>query len=112
MFLVLGIRVFPNTPLGEQVQHSSPLIDNPNLYGKVVNNDDLFEPVYYISHELGEDPFDYVSEITGNSNQFYTITKPFRVTSTLNGHFRGVMPGYETAGHLETQYFCDQDSPR
>ena len=112
IFLVLGIRVFPNTPLGEQVQHSGPLVDNPNLYGKVVNNEDLFEPVYYISHELGEDAFDYVSEITGDSNQFYTITTPCKITSTLNGHFRGVMPEYETAGHLETRYLCGPGNSR
>lgn len=102
--LVVGIRVFPNTPLGKIVKKSGPLVDNPNLYGKVVNNDDLFEPVYYISHEIGEDIFDYLSEITSDPQQFYILTAPFRVRSAMNGHFRGVVPEYETAGALEMQY--------
>lgn len=103
MFVVLGIRVFPNTPLGEHIKKMG-VKDNPNLYGKVIDNDDLFEPIYYISHALGEDIFDYIAELTGTSQQFYTITTPFRITSTINGHFRGVNPGYESVGHLETQY--------
>ena len=102
--LVLGIRVFPNTPLGKAVRKSKPLVDNPNLYGKVVNNDDLLEPVYYISHEIGEDIFDYLSELTCDPQQFYTLTSPFKLTPAMNGHFRGVTPEYETAGALELQY--------
>jgi radical SAM superfamily enzyme YgiQ (UPF0313 family) len=102
--LVLGIRVFPNTPLGKAIQKSGPLVDNPHLYGKVVNNDDLLEPVYYISHEIGEDIFDYLSELTRDPEQFYTLTSPFKLTPVMNGHFRGVTPEYETAGALELQY--------
>lgn len=104
--LVVGIRVFPNTPLGKAVEKSEPLVDNPNLYGKVMDNDDLFEPVYYISHEVGEDIFDYLSEITSDPQKFYILTAPFRVRSAMNGHFRGVAPEYETAGALEMQYLA------
>ena len=102
--LVLGIRVFPNTPLGNHIKTSGPLVDNPNLYGKVVNNDDLLEPVYYISHKIGEDIFDYLSHVIRDPEQFYTLTSPFRLRSVMNGHFRGVAPDYDTDGALELQY--------
>ncbi len=102
--LVLGIRVFPNTPLGNYVKRCGSLVDNPNLYGKVVNNDDLLEPVYYISHEIGEDIFDYLSEVIRDPEQFYTLTPPFRLQSVMNGDFRGVVPDYDTNGALELQY--------
>lgn len=104
IFLVLGIRVFPNTPLGRDVVKAGALVDNPNLYGKVVDNDDLLEPVYYISHELGEDMFDYLSELAGPSEQFYTAAPPFQLTSTMYGPFRGVQPEYETVGCLDPHY--------
>lgn len=104
IFLSLGIRVFSCTPLGEMVQKTGSLVENPNLYGKVVNNDDLFEPVYYISCELGEDIFEYLRELTAPSAQFYTLAPHFRLTHTMHGHFRGVQPEYETAGHLDQHF--------
>lgn len=104
IFVVLGIRVFPNTPLGEKIQKEGPLAENPNLYGKVYGNDDLFEPVYYISRELGEDIFDYILKLTGTSEQFYMATLPFNLTTKMCGPFRGTMPEYETAGTLNPQY--------
>ncbi|MBU7028604.1 MAG: radical SAM protein [Theionarchaea archaeon] len=109
IFLSLGIRVFPCTPLGEMVQKSGPLVENPNLYGKVVNNDDLFEPVYYISCELEEDIFGYLQEFTETSEQFYTLAPHFRLIKTMHGHFRGVQPEYETSGHLD-QHFITRSS--
>lgn len=107
IFVVLGIRVFPHTPLGEMIKRSGPLIENPNLYGKVIENDDLLEPVYYISHELGEDIFNYLSQITGDSEQFYTVTSPFNLKSHMCGHFRGSEPEYETIGRLDPQYITN-----
>ncbi|MBU7018286.1 MAG: radical SAM protein [Theionarchaea archaeon] len=104
IFLVCGIRVFPCTPLGEKIKKAGPLMDNPNLYGKVIDNDDLFEPIYYISHDLGEGIFDYLSEITGNSEQFYTVAPPFTLTREMCGNFRGVTPEYETQGRCDPQY--------
>lgn len=104
IFVVCGIRVFPCTPLGEKIKKEGSLIDNPNLYGKVIDNDDLFEPIYYISHDLGEGIFDYLSEITGNSEQFYTVAPPFTLTREMYGNFRGVTPEYETQGCCDPQY--------
>ncbi|KYK31401.1 MAG: hypothetical protein AYK19_03825 [Theionarchaea archaeon DG-70-1] len=107
IFFVLGIRVFPHTVLGEEIQKSGPLVDNPNLCGKVINNDDLLEPVYYISSELGEDVFDYLSELIGPTEQFYTAASPFTLTRQMHGPFRGVKPEYETTGELDAQYITN-----
>ncbi|MGC1122376.1 MAG: radical SAM protein [Candidatus Methanofastidiosia archaeon] len=103
VFVVLGIRVFPNTPLGEVVQKGD-IPENPSLYGKVVNNDDLLEPLYYISHHLGEDIFAYCETLIGASEQFYTVASPFRLTRAMHGPFRGIRPGYELHGCLKPQY--------
>jgi radical SAM superfamily enzyme YgiQ (UPF0313 family) len=103
VFVVLGIRVFPHTPLGDAIQKKN-IPENCNLYGKVVNNEDLLEPLYYISHHLGEDIFTYCETLMGNSEQFYTITSPFRLTRSMHGPFRGVLPEYELHGCLKPQY--------
>ncbi|MBU6998764.1 MAG: radical SAM protein [Theionarchaea archaeon] len=103
VFMILGIRVFPNTPLGKMVQKGN-IPENPNLYGKVVQNDDLLEPVYYISHHLGEDVFGYCETLIGDSKQFYTVTSPFKLTKTMHGPFKGVRPEYELSGFPRTQY--------
>ncbi len=104
VFLVVGIRVFPHTPLGVTVRKSGSLMDNCNLYGKVIDNDDLFEPVYYISEELGPDVFTYLQDLVGTSEQFYTVSPPFRLSRTMHGCFRGVTPEYEITGCLNPKY--------
>lgn len=112
VFLVLGVRVFPGTPLGETVRRAGPLIDNPHLYGKVIDNHDLFEPVYYISDKLGEDIFDYLQDLAGTSEQFYTLAPPFRLKSTMYGTFRGVTPEYDTMGSIDRLYVTQEDIQR
>ncbi|MBU7014805.1 MAG: radical SAM protein [Theionarchaea archaeon] len=103
VFTILGIRVFPNTPLGEAVQRER-ISENPHLCGKVLQNDDLLEPVYYISQDLGENVFTYCETLTGDSEQFYTVTSPFRLTRIMHGPFRGVHPEYELYGCPKTRY--------
>jgi radical SAM superfamily enzyme YgiQ (UPF0313 family) len=109
IFVVLGIRIFPNTPLGKKIQNDGPLVDNSNLYGKVMDNDHLLEPVYYISHHLGEDVFQYLQDLIGSSEQFYTPSPPFTLNQEMHGPFRGVKPGYEAAGRLEKVYISGEE---
>jgi radical SAM superfamily enzyme YgiQ (UPF0313 family) len=104
MFVVIGIRVFPHTPLAKKIIEAGPLVDNPNLYGKVIDNEDLLEPVFYISEDLGEDIFTYVTDLVGDSEQFYT---PFQIKTLdrqMYGNFRGFRPRYGLSGETKTQY--------
>jgi radical SAM superfamily enzyme YgiQ (UPF0313 family) len=104
MFVVVGIRVFPHTPLAAKIREKGSLVDNPNLYGKVIDNEDLLEPVFYVSEDLGEDIFTYITELIGDSEQFYT---PFQLKSLdkqMYGNFRGFKPQYSLSGETKTRY--------
>lgn len=110
--LAVGIRVLPRTPFGKKIQESGALVDNPNLYGKVINNDDLLEPVYYISDELGEDIFEYLSEMICNSQQFFTLAPRFKICTDMHGCFRGVTPVYKTTGALQMEYISPENQEK
>lgn len=48
-----GLRVYPNTPLAEIVREEGFSPSNPNLSGKIIGNESLLEPVYYLSSQIG-----------------------------------------------------------
>ncbi|MBU7031290.1 MAG: radical SAM protein, partial [Theionarchaea archaeon] len=104
VFVVIGIRIFPNTPLAEVVRAAGPLVDNPQVYGKVIDNDDLLEPVFYISQDLGEDIYTYMTHLVGNSEQFYTPFQLKLLTKEMYGPFRGFKPDYTPCAKTESQY--------
>lgn len=110
VFVVVGIRIFPNTPLARKISAAGPLVDNPNLYGKVIDNDDFLEPVFYISQDLGEDIFAYIQEVVGDSEQFYTPFQLNSLTRRMYGHFRGFKPHYTLRGKTETHYITTRSA--
>jgi radical SAM superfamily enzyme YgiQ (UPF0313 family) len=48
-----GLRIYPNTPLADIVREEGFAPSNPNLRGKIRGNEDLLEPVYYMSAGMG-----------------------------------------------------------
>ena len=48
-----GLRIYPDTPLADIVREEGFTLKNPNLHGRIKGNDDFFEPVYYLSAEMG-----------------------------------------------------------
>jgi radical SAM superfamily enzyme YgiQ (UPF0313 family) len=48
-----GMRIYPNTPLADIVREEGFSRKNPNLHGRIKGNDDFFEPVYYLSAQMG-----------------------------------------------------------
>jgi len=104
MFVVVGIRIFPNTPLAERVKAAGALVDNPHVYGKVIDNEDLLEPVFYISQDLCEDIFAYITDVVGDSEQFYTPFQLNLLTREMYGPFRGFKPRYNLSAKTETRY--------
>ena len=48
-----GLRIYPNTPLADIVREEGFTRKNPNLHGRITGNDDFFEPVFYLSAQMG-----------------------------------------------------------
>ena len=67
----VGVRVYPGTPLAAEVLASGPLPDNPNLAGRRENNDQLLDPVFYVSAELGPDWQGYLASLVEEDARFF-----------------------------------------
>lgn len=48
-----GLRIYPNTLLADVVRAEGFHRRNPNLHGRIEGNEDFFEPVYYLSAQIG-----------------------------------------------------------
>ena len=48
-----GLRIYPDTPLADIVREEGFTPSNPNLRGKIEGNENLLEPVYYMSAGMG-----------------------------------------------------------
>jgi len=68
-----GVRVYPGTPLSEEVRRAGPLEENPNLRGAIEDNPDLLIPLFYVSEELGADAETYLSELIGGDRRFFFV---------------------------------------
>jgi radical SAM superfamily enzyme YgiQ (UPF0313 family) len=69
--LSLGIRVYPGTPLADEVRRMGPLEGNPALRGSRAGNEALARPVFYLSPSLGPDPAGLVRSIVGDDQRFF-----------------------------------------
>lgn len=78
-----GLRVYPNTPLGDAVQTIVPLRDNFHLRGAIYNNESLLRPVFYIESLLGRGVEEYIEELIDHDPKYLF---PFRkdVDKTYN----------------------------
>jgi len=68
----LGVRLYPNTRLGQKIIETSKdnLWDNPSLFGELKNNESMLRPVYYCDANLGEDVEDWLHEMVGDDPRF------------------------------------------
>ena len=73
--VMVGVRIYAGTELGNIVLKEGPMEKNRNLQGKVRGNGDFFEPVFYVSKRLGEDVFSYISELIGDDERFFFTTR-------------------------------------
>ena len=64
----LGVRLWPGTTLAEAIREQGRLDRNPGIHG--TPGDDLFAPVFFISPELGGNPFSYLSDVIGGDRRF------------------------------------------
>jgi tryptophan 2-C-methyltransferase len=68
----LGVRLYPNTRLGQKIIETSKdnLWDNPSLFGELKNNESMLRPVYYCDVNLGEDVEDWLHDMVGDDPRF------------------------------------------
>ncbi|MFB0526139.1 MAG: radical SAM protein [bacterium] len=76
--VMVGVRIYPGTELGNVVLKECPMEENRNLQGKIKGNSDFFEPVFYVSSKLGEDIFSYVCELIAGDERFFFATRDDR----------------------------------
>ena len=67
----LGVRIFPNTRLADMVSDEGPLEGNPNLQGILQGNGGFFDPIYYVSADLGADATEYLGQLVGGDERFF-----------------------------------------
>ena len=73
--VMVGVRIYAGTELGNMVLKEDPMEENRNLQGKVKENTGFFEPVFYLSSELGENVYSYISELIGGDERFFFATR-------------------------------------
>jgi radical SAM superfamily enzyme YgiQ (UPF0313 family) len=66
----LGVRVYPGTPLAEEVIRG-PLAAQPGLSGNLTDNDDLTRPVFFLEPALGPDIMGEVAAQVSGDKRFF-----------------------------------------
>jgi tryptophan 2-C-methyltransferase len=80
----VGIRVYPGTRLGEEVRRTGVSPANPHLHGTLTENDDLVEPIFYISADLGPDPVGGLADLIKGDERFLAGGRPGDVGANYN----------------------------
>ena len=65
-----GVRIYPRTPLAEAIKKDGVSEKNPALYGNIQDNNDLFQPIFYISPQVGENIHSHVSGLINGDDRF------------------------------------------
>ncbi len=65
-----GVRLYPGTKLSARLARGT-LDERDGFRGELEDNDDLVQPVFYVSPELGPDVHRYVSNLVGNDPRFF-----------------------------------------
>ena len=70
--IAVGVRIYPGTALACRVQRDGFSPANPHLRGQIEGNEEMLEPVFYVSAELGDDPLGLVNDLVGGDPRFFT----------------------------------------
>jgi radical SAM superfamily enzyme YgiQ (UPF0313 family) len=71
----VGIRIYPGTVFAEMVNEEGFSPENPNIHGKIEGNQQLLEPVFYLSSELGPNIEEHIYSLIGDDNRFMFMSK-------------------------------------
>ncbi|HIE27296.1 TPA: radical SAM protein [Candidatus Poribacteria bacterium] len=73
--VALGMRIYPGTEMGKLVRKITATVSSSyevnSIHGRIEDNPDFLEPVFYLSSELGDKPSDYVAGLVGDDEMFF-----------------------------------------
>lgn len=69
--VTVGLRVFPGTEFEQMVRAEGLVVGNPNLHGRIENNDDLLHPIFYLPTSMGPEPQKYIADLIGDDPRFF-----------------------------------------
>jgi radical SAM superfamily enzyme YgiQ (UPF0313 family) len=67
----VGVRIYPGTDMERIVRSAGPLETNPSIRRKYSGPVDLFQPTFYISHQLGSNPARVVKDLIAGDGRFF-----------------------------------------
>jgi radical SAM superfamily enzyme YgiQ (UPF0313 family) len=67
----LGVRIYPGTEIADIVKKEGNLETNPNIKRKYAGPIDLFNPTFYISHQLGDRPARLIKDLIAGDKRFF-----------------------------------------
>ncbi len=81
----LGIRIYPNTTMGNIVAQELREGTDFNIHRKYTGPIDLFQPTFYISKALGEHPAELVKDLIDGDKRFFEPVVETDRNTTENG---------------------------
>ncbi len=82
----LGIRVYPGTPMANIMANEGPAETNPNIHRNYCGPVDLFQPTFYISEALGQQPARLVKDFIAGDKRFFEPAEPETVERQSKDH--------------------------
>jgi len=71
----MGIRIYPGTVFADMVHEEGFSPENPNIHGKIEGNQQLLEPIFYLSSGMGKDIEEHIYSLIGEDNRFMFMSK-------------------------------------
>jgi hypothetical protein len=65
------VRIYPGTEIADIVKKEGNLETNPNIKRKYAGPIDLFNPTFYISHQLGDRPARLIKDLIAGDKRFF-----------------------------------------
>jgi radical SAM superfamily enzyme YgiQ (UPF0313 family) len=98
--VTVGARIYPGTVLAEMVHEEYFSSQNPNIQGKIEDNQQFLEPVFYLSSELRVDAEEHIYDLIGEDRRFmfmsnlpkrrnYNYNQNLPLMDALRGGYRG-----------------------
>jgi radical SAM superfamily enzyme YgiQ (UPF0313 family) len=79
-----GIRIYPGTSLAREVLDQGPMHRNPNIEGRLEENEEMLYPVFYVSQAMGPGWQDYLASLVKDEARFFL---PMRESKDSNYNY-------------------------
>ncbi len=89
----VGLRVYPSTTFAQEIANLDESEKKRSLFGKVRNNQDFLEPVFYFSPHVARD-YSAIIEVETSGRGRFLVPQMYQVDGVETGDWRGIRPGY------------------